>query len=259
MILALLENRPRHGYEIAQLIELRSRGAIRFNVASLYPLLYRLEKRSWIRGRWVEKPGQRRRRYYGLTASGKNVLSKQRAGWREFVEAINLITGIQHADFKGEIRERPAKSSLISRARAEIVEELAACGDEYERTSAAARGSEARKEVRSPTHPIFRLRSRHVGRPRIKTPHIGNRREDPYTRRPLARFALRSAHTPKKPRVHDHRCHRSRSRHRREQRDLQRRKRCPAAAAPIQKPRTTGDGVGKCHASWFSEKYSVAS
>jgi PadR family transcriptional regulator PadR len=87
----------RHGYDIAQLIELRSRGAIRFNVASLYPLLYRLEKRNWIRGRWVERPGQRRRRYYRLTASGKSVLSKQRAGWREFVEAINLITGIQHA------------------------------------------------------------------------------------------------------------------------------------------------------------------
>jgi PadR family transcriptional regulator, regulatory protein PadR len=93
MILSLLEDRARHGYEIGQLIELRSRGAIRFNVASLYPLLYRLEKRNWIRGRWIEKPGQRRRRYYRLTASGKNVLSKQRAGWREFVEAINLITG----------------------------------------------------------------------------------------------------------------------------------------------------------------------
>jgi len=97
MILALLEDRPRHGYEIGQLIDLRSRGAIRFNVASLYPLLYRLEKRNWIRGRWVEKPGQRRRRYYRLTSSGKDVLSKQRAGWREFVEAINLIAGIQHA------------------------------------------------------------------------------------------------------------------------------------------------------------------
>jgi transcriptional regulator len=97
MILALLEDRARHGYEIGQLIDMRSRGAIRFNVASLYPLLYRLEKRNWIRGRWVEKPGQRRRRYYRLTACGKKVLSKQRAGWREFVEAINLITGIQHA------------------------------------------------------------------------------------------------------------------------------------------------------------------
>src|SRR5947207_7484294 len=93
MILSLLEHRPRHGYEIGQLIELRSRGAVRFNVASLYPLLYRLEKRNWIRGRWIEKSGQRRRRYYGLTASCKNVLSKQRAGWRELVKAINLITG----------------------------------------------------------------------------------------------------------------------------------------------------------------------
>ena len=97
MILALLEDRARHGYEIGQLIELRSRGAIRFNVASLYPLLYRLEKRNWIRGRWIEKAGQRRRRYYRLTPEGKTVLSKQRAGWRDFVEAINLITGIQHA------------------------------------------------------------------------------------------------------------------------------------------------------------------
>src|SRR5262245_22504846 len=78
-ILALREDRSRHGYEICQLIELRSRVAIRFNVASLYPLLYRLEKRNWIRGRWIEKASQRRRRYYRLTASGKNVLSKQRA------------------------------------------------------------------------------------------------------------------------------------------------------------------------------------
>ncbi len=97
LILSLVEDRPRHGYDIGQLIELRSRGAVRFNVASLYPLLYRLEKRGWIRGRWVEKPGQRRRRYYRLTPAGKKVLAKQRDGWREFVEAVSLITGIQHA------------------------------------------------------------------------------------------------------------------------------------------------------------------
>ena len=97
LILATLEDRPRHGYDIGRQIALRSKGTVRFHAASLYPLLYRLEKRNWIRGRWIEKPGQRRRRYYRLTASGKNVLSKQRAGWREFVEAINLITGIQHA------------------------------------------------------------------------------------------------------------------------------------------------------------------
>ena len=97
LILSLLENQPRHGYDIGQLIELRSRGALRFNVASLYPLLYRLEKRGWIRGRWVEKSGQRRRRYYRLTPAGKKVLAKQRDGWVEFVEAVGRIAGIQYA------------------------------------------------------------------------------------------------------------------------------------------------------------------
>src|SRR5947209_19628907 len=97
LILSLVDDRPRHGYDIGQLIEMRSRGALKFNVASLYPLLYRLEKRGWIRGRWVEKAGQRRRRYYRLTAAGKKILKAQREGWREFVEAISRITGIQHA------------------------------------------------------------------------------------------------------------------------------------------------------------------
>ena len=97
LILSLVEDRPRHGYDIGRLIELRSRGALRFNVASLYPLVYRLEKRGWIRGLWVEKAGQRRRRYYRLTPAGKKVLAAQRDGWREFVAAINLITGIRHA------------------------------------------------------------------------------------------------------------------------------------------------------------------
>src|SRR3982750_1905595 len=97
LILSLLEDRPRHGYEIGQLIEVRSRGALRFNVASLYPLLYRLEKRGWIRGRWTEKAGQRRRRYYRLTPAGKKMLASQRKGWMEFVEAIRLITGIKYA------------------------------------------------------------------------------------------------------------------------------------------------------------------
>lgn len=97
MILSLLEYRPRHGYEIGQLIELRSRGAVRFNIASLYPLLYRLEKRNWIQGRWIEKAGQRRRRYYRLTPAGKKMLAKQRHGWAEFVAAVKLITATQHA------------------------------------------------------------------------------------------------------------------------------------------------------------------
>src|SRR5437016_3128673 len=97
LILSLLEALPRHGYEISKLIEARSGGVLRFNVASLYPLLYRLEKRGWIQGRWVEKAGQRRRRFYRLTPEGKKVLAAQKSGWRAFVEAINRITGMEHA------------------------------------------------------------------------------------------------------------------------------------------------------------------
>ena len=91
MVLSLVESRPRHGYEISQVIEERSEGAVRFRVASLYPLLYRLEKRGWITGRWVEKAGQRRRRYYRITAAGRKVLAQQRSGWERFVAAVDRI------------------------------------------------------------------------------------------------------------------------------------------------------------------------
>jgi transcriptional regulator len=96
LVLALVEARARHGYEIAKLIETRSEGAVRFNVASLYPLLYRLEKRGWIRGTWIEKSGQRRRRFYRLTTQGRKVLAAQRSGWRNFVAAINRIALLDH-------------------------------------------------------------------------------------------------------------------------------------------------------------------
>ncbi|HEU4937792.1 MAG TPA: PadR family transcriptional regulator [Vicinamibacterales bacterium] len=91
LVLALVEHRARHGYEISQVIEEQSEGAVRFRVASLYPLLYRLEKRGWITGRWVEKAGQRRRRYYRITAQGRKVLARQRSGWERFVAAVNRI------------------------------------------------------------------------------------------------------------------------------------------------------------------------
>jgi PadR family transcriptional regulator PadR len=97
LILSLVETRPRHGYEISKLIQTRSKGALRFNVASLYPLLYRLEKRGWIQGRWVEKAGQRRRRYYRLTSQGKKVLASQRSTWESFVQAIRRITETERA------------------------------------------------------------------------------------------------------------------------------------------------------------------
>jgi transcriptional regulator len=97
LILSLLEHEARHGYELGKLIDARSRGVLRFHVASLYPLLYRLERRGVIAGRWVEKAGQRRRRYYRLTPEGRKVLAAQRRSWSAFVQAIGRVVGAQHA------------------------------------------------------------------------------------------------------------------------------------------------------------------
>ena len=97
LILSLLEDQPRHGYDIGKLIEIRSGGSLRFHIASLYPLLYRLENRGLIHGRWVEKPNQRRRRYYRLTPQGQKTLAQQRQSWQEFVSAVGRITGVEHA------------------------------------------------------------------------------------------------------------------------------------------------------------------
>jgi PadR family transcriptional regulator, regulatory protein PadR len=97
LILSLLEDQPRHGYDISKLIQIRSGGILRFHVTSLYPLLYRLEDRGWIAGRWVEKAEQRRRRYYSLTADGRKMLRSQRKSWKEFVAAMGRLTGVEHA------------------------------------------------------------------------------------------------------------------------------------------------------------------
>jgi len=97
IVLALLEGRPRHGYELAKLIESQSESKLQFHVASLYPMLYRLERKRLVEGRWVEKPGERRRRFYRLTPAGRRALADQRRTWREFVAALNRLTGFSHA------------------------------------------------------------------------------------------------------------------------------------------------------------------
>jgi transcriptional regulator len=97
ILLALLEGRPRHGYELAKLIETQSGSKLQFHVASLYPMLYRLERKKLVEGRWVEKAGERRRRFYRLTPAGRRALTGHRRTWREFVAALNGLTGFSHA------------------------------------------------------------------------------------------------------------------------------------------------------------------
>lgn len=97
LVLSILEDQPRHGYDISKLIQVRSGGMLRFHVTSLYPLLYRLEERGLVVGRWVEKAEQRRRRYYNLTPQGRKVLLSQRKSWKDFVAAMSQVTGIDYA------------------------------------------------------------------------------------------------------------------------------------------------------------------
>jgi len=97
LVLAQLESRPRHGYEIGTEIERRSEGAVSFQIASLYPVLYRLEHRGLIAGQWVEAAGQRRRRYYKLTRAGRKMLAEQRRSWSTFVAALQQAGGLENA------------------------------------------------------------------------------------------------------------------------------------------------------------------
>ena len=97
LILSLLEDRPRHGYEIGKLIEARSGGRLTFALPSLYPTLLRLENRGWIKGRWVEKAGQRERCFYRLMPDGRRVLKEQQETWKAYVAAINDIMGTSGA------------------------------------------------------------------------------------------------------------------------------------------------------------------
>ncbi|HEY7210846.1 MAG TPA: PadR family transcriptional regulator [Bryobacteraceae bacterium] len=97
LILSLLEDQARHGYDLCKLIAARSDGALEYHVTTLYPLLARLETRGLVRGRWVEKAEQRRRRYYILTAEGRKVLARQRRSWKNFVAAMGRVIGAEHA------------------------------------------------------------------------------------------------------------------------------------------------------------------
>ena len=97
MVLSVIEDEPHHGYEIGKLIETRSGGQIQFHLTSLYPVLYRMENRGWIKGRWVEKEGVRRRCYYRLTKEGSQILARERKSWQAFTLAVNQVIGLSHA------------------------------------------------------------------------------------------------------------------------------------------------------------------
>jgi len=97
LILSALDGEIRHGYEIGKLLEHRSDGQLEFRVSTLYSVLYRMEERGWIKGRWVEKRGERRRCFYTLTSKGRKVLARQRQEWTAFSAMVNQLIGLSHA------------------------------------------------------------------------------------------------------------------------------------------------------------------
>lgn len=96
-ILSLLDEQPLYGFEIAKQIDERTGGALKFTLASLYPLLYEMEKRGWVEGRWQVNQAGRDRRYYRLTPMGKRQLAPLREEWRSFFNALDALAGVSHA------------------------------------------------------------------------------------------------------------------------------------------------------------------
>ena len=97
LILSALQGQPKHGYEIGKLLASRSDGKLDFPVSTLYSILYRMENRGWIAGRWVEKTGVRRRCYYTLTSEGETVLKAKQEQWREYTATVNKVIEVGHA------------------------------------------------------------------------------------------------------------------------------------------------------------------
>jgi PadR family transcriptional regulator PadR len=91
-VLTLLDRREMYGYELIEALERDSGGLLPIGQATLYPLLYNLEARGYLRGRWREAPSGRRRKYYGATTAGRKWLEGQRAQWRTLVTAMRRLS-----------------------------------------------------------------------------------------------------------------------------------------------------------------------
>jgi transcriptional regulator len=96
-ILSVLEKEPLHGYEIARQIEQRSKGALQFTLAALYPMLYRMESRGWLKGEWETAANGRRRRCYRLTPRGRKMLQPLREEWTNLFRAMRRVAKVSHA------------------------------------------------------------------------------------------------------------------------------------------------------------------
>jgi DNA-binding PadR family transcriptional regulator len=97
IVLSLLRDGPSHAYDLGKFVQHRSGGRLEFPLSTIYPVLYRMEARKWVKGTWLEEPGKRRRRTYALTRKGREVLAKRRENWKEYTKLVNLVIGLENA------------------------------------------------------------------------------------------------------------------------------------------------------------------
>ena len=206
LVLSLLEDQPRHGYDISKLIQIRSGGALRFHVTSLYPLLHRLEKQGWIEGRWVEKAEQRRRRYYSLTPQGKKCFVRSGRAGRISSPSSAGSQESNMPDWKRSVRERIAPLRLTATAESDLAEELAQhLEDRYrELRSGGASEEEAYRKAISELDDMYPLRAgleRNQRMPKYDAVPAGDGSRRQFHGRSLARSSLCRPHHAEKPPV----------------------------------------------------------
>lgn len=93
LVLKALTFGPLHGYGVARWLEESSNDLLQIEEGSLYPALYRMEKRGWIRSEWGQSESNRKAKYYRLTTRGREQLEAEAEGWDRLVHAIGLVLG----------------------------------------------------------------------------------------------------------------------------------------------------------------------
>lgn len=91
LILKTLALAPLHGWGISQRIQQLSRDVLQVNQGSLYPALYRLEAKGWIRSEWGSSENNRRARFYELTRAGRRQLAEETQSWERFAAAVSRV------------------------------------------------------------------------------------------------------------------------------------------------------------------------
>lgn len=91
LVLKALSLAPLHGWGISQRIQQLSRDALQIGQGSLYPALYRLEKKGLVKGEWKTTENNREAKYYRLSAAGQKALATEMNDWRRFADAVDLV------------------------------------------------------------------------------------------------------------------------------------------------------------------------